>query len=126
VQRVGNNVRINVQLIDAATDEHLWAETYDREFSAANIFAIQSEIATAVAAALEATLTSDDQRRLGSAPTDDLEALEAYFIGKQLADLRREETITEAIERFGSAVALDPQFALAYAGLAYAWLLLPE
>jgi TolB-like protein/Flp pilus assembly protein TadD len=126
VQRVGNNVRINVQLIDAATDEHLWAETYDRELSAASIFAIQSEIATAIANALKATLSPDDERRLGSAPTDNLEALEAYFIGKQLADMRREDTITDAIGRFDSAISLDPQFALAHAGLAYAWLLLPE
>jgi tetratricopeptide (TPR) repeat protein len=119
-------VRINVQLIDARTDEHLWAETYDRELSAANIFAIQSEIAATVADALQATLTSEDQARLESVPTDNLEALEAYFVGKQLADLRTEEDLLEAVEKLQLAVELDPDFALAYAGLSYAWVLLPE
>jgi TolB-like protein/Flp pilus assembly protein TadD len=126
VQRVGNNVRINVQLIDAASDKHLWAETYDRELSAANIFAIQSEISSSIARALEATLTDADQERLGSAPTQNLEALEAYFTGKQLADQRGTKAIESAIRKFEQAISLDPDFALAYAGLGYAWLLLPE
>ena len=126
VQRVGNNVRINVQLIDSATDVHLWAETYDRELSAANIFAIQSEIATAIATALKVTLTTVDQHRLASTPTDNLQALEAYFSGKQLADIRSEENLKKSLEFFDLAISLDPNFALAYAGRSYAWLLLPE
>jgi len=126
VQRVGNTVRINVQLIDARSDEHLWAETYDRELTAANIFAIQSEIATEITNQLKAKLTPDDQRRLGSIPTDSLMALEAYFEGKQLADQRNEVDIEAAIVKFEQAISYDPEFALAYAGLVYAWLLLPE
>jgi len=126
VQRVGDNVRINVQLINATTDEHLWAQTYDRELSAANIFAIQSEIAKSIARALEATLTDADHERLGITPTQNLAALEAYFIGKQLADQRGREAIESAIKQFERAVSLDPDFALAYAGLGYAWLLIPE
>jgi TolB-like protein/Flp pilus assembly protein TadD len=126
VQRVGDNVRINVQLINAATDEHLWAETYDRELSAANIFAIQSEIARSIADALEATLTETDQQRMESVPTQSLEALEAYFTGKALADRRGTEPLEAAIRQFEHAISLDPGFALAYAGLGYAWLLLPE
>jgi TolB-like protein/Flp pilus assembly protein TadD len=126
VQRVGNNVRINVQLIAAGSDQHLWAETYDRELSITNIFAIQSEIALAIANALEATLTQDDERRLGEIPTENLDALEAYFSGKRLADLRGTEAIESAIREFERAISLDPQFAMAYAGLGYAWLLLPE
>jgi TolB-like protein len=126
VQRVGDNVRINVQLIDSATDEHLWAETYDRELSAANVFAIQSEIAASIAGALKATLTQDDERRLNTVPTDNLDALEAYFNGKKLADLRGSESIESAISEFERAISLDPDFAMAYAGLGYAWLLLPE
>jgi len=126
VQRIGDSVRINVQLIDAATDEHLWAETYDRELSAASIFAIQSEIAAAIAGALEATLTSDDQQRLAKVPTENLAALDAYFLGKQFADKRTEEDILEAIDQFELAIGLDPEFALAHAGRAYAWLLIPE
>jgi TolB-like protein len=126
VQRIGNNVRINVQLIDAASDEHLWAETYDRELTAANVFAIQSEIASSIANALEATLTQDDRQRLNNAPTDNLEALQAYFTGKMLADKRERETIESAIQEFERAISIDPNFALAHAGLAYAWLLIPE
>jgi TolB-like protein len=126
VQRVGDNVRINVQLIDAATDEHIWAETYDRELSAANIFAIQSEIATAIATTLEAALTDADKRRLASTPTRNLDALDAYFLGKQLADIRAEVNIRQSIAYFDLAIELDPEFALAHAGRAYAWLLMPE
>ena len=126
VQRIGDNVRINVQLIDAASDKHLWAETYDRELSAANIFAIQSEIASSIANALEATLTQDDKQRLNTAPTDNLEALQAYFTGKLLADRRGREAIESAIQEFERAISLDPDFALAHAGLGYAWLLMPE
>jgi TolB-like protein len=126
VQRIDNHVRINVQLIDAASDKHLWAETYDRELSAANIFAIQSEIAASIANALEATLTQDDRHRLSSAPTDNLEALSAYFRGKLLADQRELNALENAIRQFERAISLDPEFALAYAGLAYAWLLMPE
>jgi TolB-like protein len=77
VQRVGDRVRINVQLIDARDDSHLWAETYDRMLTAANVFAIQSEVAAAVAAALETTLTPAEQRRVDSVPTRSLEAWES-------------------------------------------------
>jgi TolB-like protein len=126
VQRVGDLVRINVQLIDAASDEHLWAETYDRELSATNIFAIQSEIAAEIARQLKVTLTPDDQRRLKAVPTDNLLALEAYFEGKLLADQRSRKSIEASILKFEQAVEYDPDFALAYAGLVYAWLLLPE
>lgn len=126
VQRIGDNVRINVQLIDAASDQTLWAETYDRELTAANIFAIQSEIAASIANALQATLTQDDEKRLNTVPTDNLKALEAYFTGKHLADQRSLESIESAIVEFGRAISLDPDFALAHAGLGYAWLLIPE
>ena len=126
VQRVGNLVRINVQLIDASSDEPLWAETYDRELSAINIFAIQSEIASEIARQLKVTLTADDQRRLDAIPTNNLQALEAYFEGKLLADQRNKKDIEAAILKFEQAIEYDPEFALAYAGLVYAWLLIPE
>jgi TolB-like protein len=126
VQRVGDHVRINVQLIDAASDKHLWAETYDRKLSAANLFAIQSEIASSIANALEATLTQDDRQRLNTPPTDNLEALQAYFTGKLLADQRGREAIESAVLELERAISLDPNFALAHAGLGYAWLLMPE
>jgi TolB-like protein len=126
VQRSGDRVRINVQLIDAATDKHLWAETYDRELTAANVFDIQSDISRKIAAQLRATLTKDDERRLDSVPTQSLDALSSYFTGKQLLELRTRESLTAAVEYFEQVVAIDPDFALGWSGLADAYMLLPE
>ena len=117
VQRSGNRVRINVQLIDAETDEHLWAEVYDRELTAANIFEIQTEMATAVADALRATLTSDEAQRLALKPTDNLAAYEAYLLGRQRMVARTVKAIAEAKAFFERAINLDPDFALAYVGI---------
>ena len=91
VQRAGDHVRINMQLIDAATDEHLWAETFDRELTAANIFAIQTEIATRVATALRAALTTGERQRINTTPTDNLQAYEAYLLGKQQVARRSQD-----------------------------------
>jgi len=118
VQRAGEQVRINVQLIDARTDEHLWSEIYDRQLSAANIFAIQSEISTAIAEALETTLSSEEQDRLNTVPTENLAALEAYFLGKQRMATRKTAALAEAVRYLEQAIALDPDFALAYVALA--------
>ena len=118
VQRAGDTIRINVQLINAATDEHLWAQVYDRELTAASLFAIQSEIATAVAEALRTTLSPDEQERLATIPTESLPALEAYFLGKQLMATRVTAKLAEAVDHFQRAIELDPNFALAYVGLA--------
>ncbi len=118
VQRAGDRVRVTVQLIDANTDAHLWAENYDRELTAANIFAIQSEVATAIAAALKATLTADEKARVDAVPTQNLEAWEAYQLGKQRMARRNSEALAEAERFFRKAIDLDPKFALAYAGLA--------
>ena len=126
VQRVGDRLRINVQLIDTRTDVHLWAETYDRQLTASNIFAIQSEIATAIAQALRATLTPDEQKRLAHVPTENTAALETYFLGKQLLEKRTQSALSAAVEYFEQVVELDPQFALGYSGLADAYMLLPE
>jgi TolB-like protein/class 3 adenylate cyclase len=126
VQRAGDRVRINVQLIDAETDEHLWSETYDRQLTAPNIFAIQSEIATAIAEALRATLSPEEQQRLDFAPTQNLAAVETYFLGKQLLEERTRESLSAAVEYFKQVIALDPNFALAHSGLADAYMLLPE
>ena len=126
VQRAGDRVRINAQLIDAATDAHLWAATYDRELSASNIFAIQSEIAIAIADALQATLTDDEQQRLGNVPTESIAALERYFIGKQMLEERNADSLVGAINYFQQVIDLDPDFALAYSGLADAYMMLPE
>ena len=120
VQRAGSNVRINVQLIDAATDEHLWAETYDRQLTADNVFAIQSEMATEIANALRAALTPEEQQRIASIPTHNLEAYEEYLLGKNKLSNRYVPELKEAIEHFERAIALDPQYALAYVGLSNA------
>jgi TolB-like protein/Tfp pilus assembly protein PilF len=123
VQRAGDRVRINVQLIDAATDEHLWADTYDRRLTAANIFAIQTEIATAIADALRATLSTEEQELLDTVPTENLAALEAYFRGKQRMAKRTSAALAEAVDDFNRAIELDRNFALAYVGLADSHLL---
>ena len=123
VQRAGEHVRINVQLIDCKTEAHLWAETYDRELTAANIFAIQSEIAKTVADALRAALSTEEQDRLASVPTENLAAYEAYLLGRQRLARETAAALAEAVDYFQQAIELDPGFALAYVGLAdsYAW-----
>ena len=118
VQRAGDRVRINVQLIDASTDAHLWAETYDRELTAENIFAIQSELAAAIAGALKAALTPAEQARASVVPTRNIEAWEAYQLGRQRLATRTSGGLIEAEKFYRKAIELDPDFALAYAGLA--------
>jgi TolB-like protein/tetratricopeptide (TPR) repeat protein len=119
VQRVGDQVRINVQLIDARTDDHLWSQIYDRRLTATNVFAIQSEIAELVAQALRAELTPEAKAQLSSVPTENLEALEQYFQGRQKMDTRLVADLFLAVQHFEKAIELDPSFALAHAKLAY-------
>jgi TolB-like protein/Tfp pilus assembly protein PilF len=118
VQRSGNTVRINVQLIDANTDEHLWAEIFDRELTAENLFAIQSEISGKIADALEATLSPEEEQRINEFPTQNLEAYNAYLRGRQLLPQRNSKDLGLAMESFERAVELDPDFALAWVGIA--------
>jgi TolB-like protein/Tfp pilus assembly protein PilF len=118
VQRAGDRVRINVQLIDATNDAHLWAESYDRELTAANIFAIQSEVAAAIAGALKATLTAGETTRMNAVPTQNLEAWENYQLGRQRLAKRTSAGLAEAERYFRKAIELDPDFALAHSGLA--------
>ncbi len=125
IQRSGNQVRINVQLIDAVTDEHLWAEIYDRELTAANLFAVQSEITKKIADALQAELTTDEQLRIDARPTDNLQAYELYLRGRYLWQRRGDENIRHAITLFEQATELDPQFARAWSSLAATQFTLP-
>jgi TolB-like protein len=122
VQRAGNRVRINVQLIDAETDAHLWAEIYDRELTADNIFDIQSEITKAIAGALNSVLSSEDEYELDKRPTEVLAAYDAYMTGQLLTSVYfgGNERFEQAIDAFNLAIELDPDFAAAYAGKAYA------
>jgi len=124
VQRLGDSVRINAQLIDAATDEHIWANTYDRQLSAANLFALQSEISEEIARALQATLSNEEQLRMASIPTKSLAAYNLYTQGRANLYKRRLDTLLEARDQFEAAIALDPEYADAYAGLAESVLLL--
>lgn len=118
VQKAGNTVHINVQLIKAATDEHLWAESYDRKID--DIFGVEKEVAQNIAIALKAKLTGAEQQILAQKPTDNPAAYEAYLRGKALVWEGNEEALRAAIQSYEEAVRLDPQFALAWAGLSTA------
>jgi TolB-like protein/Tfp pilus assembly protein PilF len=126
IQRSGNQVRINVQLIDAVTDEHLWAEIYDRELTAENLFAVQSEITRIIAEALQAELSTDEKRRIDSRPTDNLLAYEAFMRGRQLMATRNSANLKLATEEFFTATEIDPMFALAWVGVADSHMLLRD
>ena len=117
VQRAGDRVRVTAQLVDTMSDAHLWAESYDRELTVANIFAIQSEVATSIASALETTLTAAEKARVNIVPTRNLAAWEAFQLGRQRMARRTARTLTDAEHFFQRAVDLDPKFALAYVGL---------
>jgi len=118
IQRSGDQVRINVQLIDAKTDEHLWAEIFDRQLTADNLFAIQSEIATKIADALEATLSPEEKTRLSDVPTSNMAAYNAYLRGRQLQARRTAADLGQALAEFTRATELDPGYALAWVGVA--------
>ena len=123
VQRAGQRVRINVQLIDAATDTHLWAESYDRELTAESIFAIQTEVAAAISDALQATLTPAERKRVSAVPTRNLAAWEALQLGRQRMAHRTSAGLAESEKFMQRATELDPDFALAHVGLADALML---
>ncbi|HET7691463.1 MAG TPA: adenylate/guanylate cyclase domain-containing protein, partial [Gemmatimonadota bacterium] len=125
VQREGDRIRMNVQLIDARTDEHLWAERYDRTLTAGDVFSIQAEIAERIAGALATALTSEQKADLARAPTENLDALDLYYQGLEYN--RRSGALLEssrlAVSALAAAVEADPQFAEAWAALvqAHAW-----
>ena len=121
VQRVGDRVRLNVQLIDARSDEHLWAQTYDRELTVAHLLGIQGEIARLVADALEATLSPEGEDRIVRPSTDLLPAYDFYLRGRQVLEDRTVDASSEAVRLFREAVALDSAYADAWAGLANAY-----
>jgi TolB-like protein len=121
VQRAGNRVRINVQLIDVETDNHIWAEIYDRDLTADNIFEIQSEITKAIASALNAALSDTDEAALAQRPTQNLAAYDAFITGRSLSMVyeRGADSLLESIDHFNEAISHDPQFGQAYAGRAF-------
>jgi TolB-like protein len=120
IQRVGDRVRINAQLIDVATDKHLWAETFDRELTAENIFDIQSEIARKIVRAIAVELSPEEERQLSEVPTTNLVAYESYLRARDLfygANYARSRE-TAALPWLEKAIALDPDYSDAYALLA--------
>jgi TolB-like protein/Tfp pilus assembly protein PilF len=123
VQKVNDQVRVNVQLIKAANDAHLWAEVYDRKLT--DIFAVESEIAKTVAEMLQAKLTGSAEHVLASRPTQNPEAYQLYLKGRYFWNRRTSENLNKAIELFQQALEKDPAYALAYAGLADSYALLP-
>ncbi len=120
VQRAGSQIRINVQLIDARSDQHLWAETYNREWTVENVFAVQSDIARQVARALEATLLPEERASIEERPTDNAAAYEAFLLANAYAQRSRDREATDrATELYERAVELDPGFASAWALLGW-------
>src|SRR5438445_1387279 len=123
VQKANDQVRVNVQLINALTNAHLWAEIYDRKLT--DIFAVESDIAKTIADALQAKLTGSEKQMMAAAPTTDTTAYELYHKGRSLWEKRTGDNIPKAIAFFEQAIARDPNYALAYAGLASAYILSP-
>jgi TolB-like protein/Tfp pilus assembly protein PilF len=123
VQKASDQVRVNVQLINAMTDAHLWADTYDRKLT--DIFAVESEIAKSIADALQAKLSRAAEHVLASRPTENPEAHELYLKGRYFWNRRTGANLQKAAEYFEQAIAKDPKYALAYSGLADCHVLLP-
>jgi len=123
VQKANDQVRVNVQLINAITDAHLWADTYDRKLT--DIFVIESDIAKTIADTLQAKLSRSAEHVLASRPTENPEAHELYLKGRYFWNRRTGENLKKAADYFQQAIGKDPQYALAYSGLADCHVLLP-
>src|SRR5713101_5005461 len=124
VQRAADQVRVNVQLIKAESDAHLWADTFDRKLT--DIFKIETDIAKTVAETLQAKLSGSEQHAIAARPTESTEAYELYLKGRFFWDKRTGENLKKSIDYFNQAIAADPSYALAYVGLADCYLLLED
>jgi len=122
VQKANDQVRVNVQLINAMTDAHLWADTYDRKLT--DIFLVESDIAKVVADTLQAKLTGSEEKAIAKIPTSNNEAYELYLKGRFFWNKRTAAGLKRAIDYFNQAIAKDSNYALAYSGLADSYLLL--
>src|SRR5438094_7569361 len=123
VQKANDQVRVNVQLINALTDAHLWADTYDRKLT--DIFAVETEIAKTVADMLQAKLTGSEQHVIAARPTANTEAHQLYLKGRFFWNKRTGNDLKKSIDYFEQALAADPSYALGYAGVADAYVFLP-
>jgi TolB-like protein len=121
VMRVGERVRISAQLIDAPADKHLWAKSFERD--SRDVLTLQDEMASAIAKEVEVQLTPNQQVRLTRAKTVNPAAYDAYLKGRYFVSRPSDDNVTKAIEQFDEAIRLQPNFALAYSGLAdtYNW-----
>jgi TolB-like protein/tetratricopeptide (TPR) repeat protein len=124
VQKSNGQVRINVQLINAITDAHLWADIYDRNLT--DLFAVESEVAKTIADILRVKLTGSELSAMSVRPTQDPAAQDLLVQGRHFLALRRDDNLPRAIEFFHQAIARDPNYAAAYAGLSEAFILLPR
>ena len=124
VRHSGNRIRIASQLIDAETDRHLWAETYDREMQ--DVFAIQSDVAQRIAAALKAQLTPAERERIERKQTENTEAYRLYLKGRFYWNKRTAADLQKAIDCFNQAIQKDPTYALAHSALAETYIVLPQ
>ena len=123
IQKSGDQVRITVQLINAPTDSHLWADTYDRKLI--DIFGVESEVAQRIAASLQATLTGAEKQAIAAKPTENTQAYQLYLKGRFFWNKRTGADLQTAADYFQQAISSDPGYANAYAGLAQATLLMP-
>jgi TolB-like protein/Flp pilus assembly protein TadD len=124
VQKSSDQVRVNVQLINALTDAHLWADTYDRKLI--DIFSVESEIAKTIADTLQAKLTGSEKTAMSKKPTANPEAYELYLKGRFFWNKRTSQDLPKSVDYYKQAIAKDPNYALAYAGLADAYVLYPD
>jgi TolB-like protein/Tfp pilus assembly protein PilF len=122
VQKANDQVRVNVQLINALTDAHLWAEIYDRKLT--DIFAVESDIAKTIADTLQAKLTGTEEKAIAKVPTSNKEAYELYLKGRFFWNKRTAADLRKAIGYFNQAIEKDPNYALAYSGLADSYVIL--
>jgi TolB-like protein/tetratricopeptide (TPR) repeat protein len=123
VQKANDQIRVNVQLINALTDTHLWAETFDRKLT--DIFAVESEIAKTIADTLQAKLSGSEQHAIAARPTVNTEAHQLYLKGRFFWNKRTGNDLKKSIDYFQQAITADPNYALAYAGVADAYVFLP-
>jgi serine/threonine-protein kinase len=123
VQKVNDQVRVNVQLINALTNTHLWAEIYDRKLT--DIFSVESDIAKTIADTLQAKLSGSEQHAIAARPTENTEAHQLYLKGRFFWNKRTGNDLKKSIEYFQQAIAIDPNYAPGYAGVADAYVLLP-